>query len=118
MGLPHFEVATGNIDGVNTTFFTSVPYQPQFTAVFLNGQLKRPDFDDGWTEISPVTGRFDLDQAPLVGDVVQVFFVDTSTAPTQEVLALSGLVEEVEDLAGQVIEVGGQLMGTLEVCGG
>lgn len=119
MGLPHFEVAAGFIDGVNKTFFTSLPYTPGFTAVWLNGQLKRPDFGDGWTETTPATGRFDLQQAPLVGDVVQVFFVDAiaHTEVCQEVTPLVGVIEEIDELSGALNEVG-ILQGTLEVCGG
>lgn len=82
MPIPHFEVPTGVVDGVNKTFYTSLPYSPRSTAVFLNGQLKRQDFEDGWVETDPSSGRIDLREAPKISvgpDVVQVFYLDTTT---------------------------------------
>lgn len=120
MGLPHFEVASGTIDGSNTTFFTSLPYQPGFTAVWLNGQLKREDFADGWAETSPATGQFDLDQAPRVGDVVQVFFVEAdgiSTNVCQEVSPLQGIIDDTDNLVGTLAEeCASMLYGVIDVC--
>lgn len=83
MAQPQFEVLAGTIDGVNTTFLTSVPYTPGTTAVFINGQLRRPDLDDGWLETDPPTGTLDFKIAPIVGDVVQAFFMDTLPVPAQ-----------------------------------
>jgi len=74
---PKFEVASGAIDGVNKTFFVSVPYAPNTTAVFLNGAALRKDYANGWVETDSVTGKVDLNEAPIVGDVVQVFFAYT-----------------------------------------
>jgi hypothetical protein len=83
MAQPQFEVLTGTIDGVNTTFTTSVPYTPTTTAVFVSGQLKRPDLDDGWLETDPTTGTIDFKIAPIVGDVLQAFYLDTLPVPAQ-----------------------------------
>lgn len=84
MPQPRFESAFGLIDGVNTTFTVSVPYRAMSTAVFINGQLKKPTNSDGWIESSPGTGEVELLEAPLVGDQVQVFFIDTSPYTVEE----------------------------------
>lgn len=108
-----FEVASGVIDGVNTTFTISAPYVPLSVNVFLNGQLKRRDFADGWTETNPAAGVITLAEPPIDGDVVQVFYVDASpnaASDTVEVCPLVGTLVEVEMLAGglaPVQEVGG-----------
>ena len=82
MPLPHFEVPTGVIDGVNTVFNVSQAYRPGTTAVFLTGLLLRADYDDGWTESDPSTGEITLKEPPRVTkitpDVVQVFYIDLS----------------------------------------
>lgn len=101
-----FEVASGVIDGVNTVFSVSAPYVPLSVNVFLNGQLKRKDFADGWVETNPATGVITLGEPPIDGDVVQVFFVDGS--PNQpsdvvEVCPLVGTLVEVEVLAGSLV---------------
>lgn len=118
MALPHFEVASGPIDGVNQVFTVSVGYAVGSTAVFLNGQLKRVDFADGWVESNPAGGEVTLDQAPLVGDVVQMFFLDMSPAlPGEEVTPLFGIIDEIDELSGQLLEVC-PIIGVLEACDG
>lgn len=74
MSLPKFEVATGAIDGVNTTFYVSVPYAPNTVAVLLNGMALRKDYANGWIETDPTLGKLNLKEAPLLGDIIQVFF--------------------------------------------
>lgn len=74
MSLPRFEVASGTIDGVNTTFYVSVPYAPNTVAVLLNGMAVRKDYANGWIETDPTLGKLDLKEAPLQGDILQVFF--------------------------------------------
>lgn len=66
------ETATGPVNGVNRDFYVSVQYVPGSTEVFLNGQAKRKNWVDGWTEMGPNYVR--LNQAPQPGDVVQVYF--------------------------------------------
>lgn len=115
MPLPKFVVAVGAIDGVNTVFYTGEPYRPGSTAVFINGQLKRSDFDDGWVETDPVAGRVDLTEAPrgTTGpgtyqwtDVVQIFFLDTSLVlPGEEVTPLFGKIEAVEELEAHLVDI-------------
>ena len=66
------EVATGPVDGVNTTFYTSAMYVPGSLQVWLNGQMKRADLQDGWVEQG--ADKFKLNEAPVAGSVVQVYF--------------------------------------------
>lgn len=103
--LPTFEVAVGVIDGVNVAFTTpsAIPYRAGSVAIFINGQLKRGDYADGWVETNPGTGLVTLDEAPQVGDVVQIFFINDH-APgidSEELSPLQGKVEETEELSAQ-----------------
>jgi hypothetical protein len=107
MPVPRFEVPLGTVDGVNTTFFVSMPYQVGSTAVFLNGLLTERSLDDGWFETDPSTGEITLKEAPKsIGDcpdVIQVFYLDTSPAlPETEVTPLEGLLVPVGDLFGML----------------
>ena len=94
MPVPHYEVPSGVIDGINTVYTVSVAYQPGSVAVFLNGQLKRQDLDDGWTETGPAAGEVTLTEAPRsIGkcpDVLQIFFLDTTP------LAIEQTVERIK----------------------
>lgn len=117
MATPRFEVALGVSDGVNLVFFTpTAPYLPGSVAVFLNGQLKRADFMDGWAETNPVTGEVTLLIAPLPAafgnppDVVQIFYLDTATPPAvtpdTEITVLHAVVlDTVDVLSGHLVEV-------------
>lgn len=109
MATPRFEVLSGTIDGVNTTFTVSTAYQPGSLAVFINGLLMRRDLEDGWTETDPATGTLDLKEAPEVGpsgggdpDVLQAFFLDTapSIIEVREVCPLIGRIEDPFKLEG------------------
>jgi len=128
--LPKFEVASGVVDGVNQIFSVSSPYSPNSVAVFLNGQLKRADFADGWVELSPSTGLVQLLIAPLPGDgmnpddVVQIFYLDPSVVGLveKEVSPLVGVIRvssglrghvQADELAG-VLDPYGTLGGSLE----
>jgi hypothetical protein len=93
--VPRLETPIGAIDGVNRVFTVSEAYTPGSTNVFLNGQLKRADFGDGWAELSPAAGTVELAEAPLVGDVVQVYFLDT-TSP--------GVETQIEELEGVLVD--------------
>jgi hypothetical protein len=66
------EVAQGPVNGVNCDFYTSAPYIQGSTEVFLNGQAKRKDWEDGWMEMG--ARRVRLKQAPQTGDVVEVYY--------------------------------------------
>jgi len=105
MPIPRFEVPSGVIDGVNTVFTVSVAYQMGTTAVFLNGQLMRADFADGWVETDPAGGQVTMNIAPQDLDVVQVFFIDTSPKGIEdEVTPIQGILVTDEDLLGRLAE--------------
>lgn len=70
---PRIETPTGTADGVNRIFYTSVSYRPGTPRVFLNGQLKRNDIDDGWVELG--SNKVQLDEAPESLDVVQIYYI-------------------------------------------
>jgi len=42
------EDAIGDIDGLNTNFSTSKIYIKGSLKVFINGMLRKSDWDDGW----------------------------------------------------------------------
>lgn len=105
MPIPRFEVPSGAIDGANTVFNVSVPYQPGSTAVYLNGLLQEPSLDDGWVETDPATGEITLKEAPRASgpcpDVLQVFFLDTSPQLPESVIdSIRGTIEPVGELEG------------------
>jgi hypothetical protein len=106
MSIPRFEKLIGDIDGVNTTFTTSVPYQSGTIAVMLNGQLKDRTFDDGWIGTDPSSGIVDLKEAPIVGDTVWAFYLDTSpTLPEAEIIEVDVEVELVNDIEASIVLV-------------
>jgi hypothetical protein len=72
LGQPYIEVAIGTPNGVTTVFGTSAPYMPGSVQVFVNGVLKRKDFDDGWIEYA--SQKIKLKEAPLEGDTIQVYY--------------------------------------------
>lgn len=121
MPTPRYEVLSGTIDGANTSFTVSIPYQAGSSAVFINGVLMRLDLDDGWIETDPAAGLVNLKEAPRVGpsgdgcpDVLQMFFLDTSPAQLEQVTStLVGTIEPHGDLTGSLSpEV--TLVGALE----
>lgn len=116
MGLPSFEVATGVIDGINTVFTVSAAYRPRSTAVFLNGQLKRADYADGWAETDPAAGVVTLFEAPLEGDVVHVFYASALSEPLgaqEEVTAIVGRIKAIDEIAVKMSETS-ELRGALD----
>lgn len=70
---PRIEVPSGNINGANRDFLTSVDYRPGTVRVFLNGQLKAGALNDGWFELG--TNRVRLKEAPLTEDVIQIYYI-------------------------------------------
>ena len=128
MPTPRFEVLAGAINGANLVFTTSVPYSPGTTALYLNGQLLNPSGPlPAWVETSPATGTITFDpicHIPRVGDVVQMFFLDTVVDDTtvEEVCsfqvtlldtqaALRGLLFDEEIVAGSVVDDSEDLIG-------
>lgn len=94
---------------MNAVFTTTVPYIAGTLAVYLNGQLKRQDLDDGWLETSPGTGVFTMKEVPLAGDVVQCFYL---ALPASGSLIVQELVCP---LVGR-ISPDPRLIGVLRVC--
>lgn len=70
------ENAIGSVNNVNTTFYTTQPYLPNFFHVFLNGILVKKINDDGWIETDPANKVFNLKEAPLEGDQVDVLYLN------------------------------------------
>jgi hypothetical protein len=101
MPIPRYEQLSGTIDGINLVFTASMAYTAGSTAVFLNGQLILNTFAPGmpWTESNPALGEITFVGAihtPRTGDVVQMFFIDTSPVLPGEVIF--GIEGEIEDL--------------------
>jgi hypothetical protein len=105
VGYPRFEIPAGVIDGSNRTYTVSAAYRVQSTAVFVNGQLQRADFADGWSEVNPEAGVLLLTEAPLEGDVLQVFFINSGEGdlPESEVTPLKGTLKTTDDLSGRLV---------------
>lgn len=118
MSSPRFEVASGLIDGINTIFSASLPYTAGSTAVFLNGQLKKAANDDGWIETVPASGIFQMKVAPKVGDVVEVFYLDTMSDASQLEIACGvvGVIQEESAIQGQIEDVI-EVTGSISICG-
>jgi len=106
VAIPIFEVPTGVIDGVNTTFTVSSAYVVGSTAVYLNGQLKVKTFLDGWTETDPLAGIITLTEAPLDGDVIQIFYIGEtpSSQIDEEIIPLESTIEIEDDVVSYLIE--------------
>jgi hypothetical protein len=112
VSIPRFELAAGVVDGINLIFTTPTAYIAGSVAVFLNGQLKRSDFMDGWTETSPSTGTITLGMPPEPAangnpdDVVQVFYLEAGVLPLPEteVTPLRGTIRTSQDIFGQLQE--------------
>jgi hypothetical protein len=108
--LPRFEVPSGSIDGVNTTFVVSRAYVPGSTALFWNGLLMVGSFEDGWDEVDPVLGVVATRVPPMAtgqSDVLQVFYLDASFGPggeAEEVASLCGTLRAVDVLRPTLIE--------------
>jgi len=112
MAVPTFEVPTGAINGTNTVFITSVAYKAGSTAVFVNGLLRVGSDDDGWVETDSTTGTITLTTAPLTGDIVQVFYLDTTPDVADSYCELTGTLEDTTAISGS-LETSGTISGTL-----
>lgn len=70
---PLFEVAIGATDGFNRLFSVTQDYKADSPRVWLNGLMQRKDAIDGWVELG--NKKVLLNEAPHVGDVVQIYYV-------------------------------------------
>lgn len=70
------EKPTGAINGFNTSFATSLPYEPGTLRVWRNGLLIRSTDDDGPSETNPSAGAFELGRPPLSGDTLHARYIE------------------------------------------
>lgn len=91
-------LAQGLVDGFNRTFSVGEPYVPGSTAYILNGRIH----GQGFVELSPDGGTIQVDVAPLVDDVVQIFYWSRKIVPSPTVTRLSGVVDEPNRVEGVV----------------
>lgn len=93
------EIPTGTINGTNKTFTTARGYVGATLEVFINGLKQRRGAD--FTETTPSSGTFTMDEAPLTGDSIFVNYsynlnpssnadtvdgINASTTPTANTL--------------------------------
>lgn len=82
MGIPRIDDVTGVVDGVNRVFTTPNPYVSGTLVVMVNGRQRDRDLENGWTELDPAIGTFEMNVAPLppqgavddVGDLVSAYY--------------------------------------------
>jgi hypothetical protein len=75
-GDEQFETPSGNIDGANVDYTTSLSYQAGTLRVWLNGILVRAGDDDGWVEDDPGAGTFHMNDAPRMYDQLVVRYIE------------------------------------------
>jgi hypothetical protein len=63
-------------DGLRSVFSTPTPYLAGSVLVFINGQLKRKDLDDGWEELG--TPKVQLKEIPRADETVQLYYVEVT----------------------------------------
>lgn len=66
------EVVSGVVDGFNNVFQTAQPYVTGSVQVFVDGQLRRQDYDDGWVEMGGK--KIALKVPPKIGCCVQAYY--------------------------------------------
>lgn len=69
-----YGVLAGTINGSNTTFTTSTPYETGTLKVYLNGQLLTQGSAEDWVETTPGSGTFDFNTAPESGDEITAYY--------------------------------------------
>lgn len=88
MASSRLEPAAGMVNGVNRVFSTPTYYRPGSLVVFLNGQQLKRQLDNGWVELDPSLGTFEMKLAPVgprpgslddPGDVLFAYY-DTEAA--------------------------------------
>lgn len=82
MGLPRIDNADGVVDGVNRVFAVPNPYVPGTLVAIVNGRQLDEDLENGWAELDPAAGTFELKVAPSApqtapddpGDLVSAYY--------------------------------------------
>jgi len=95
------EDLTSQIDGITDTFQTTFDYETGSLKIFINGQLKKREWEDGWVEMGGK--KFKVPEPPLVGDTLHVFYKDTLPTVSFKI-DLKGKLIEKEKLVGKLIE--------------
>lgn len=109
---------TGAVNGVNTVFTTTFPYQTNSLVVFVNGQAqgRYPEFCDGYRELDPLAGTFEIPEPPLnlqEEDKIQALYMDTTPPlPEEEVCQIKGTLVELVELEGS-LQATGDLLGAI-----
>ncbi len=103
-------LAQGVIDGVNCVFACGEPYVSGSVAYILNGRIhsaksaRGPENDFGFVELSPDAGTIQVDNAPVAGDVVQLFFWDRKVQPVPSVTHMAGILGADQKTTGVLRE--------------
>jgi len=118
MSISWIKPLDGVIDGVNRTFFVPAaftPVVPGSEAVFVRTLLRRKDYDDGWTVVDYATGEILLNEAPLAGDIVDMFFQQEVTGPLTTTVAgpLIGSISKASESLSGVLGTAAPLQGLL-----
>lgn len=82
MGLARIDEAIGAVDGANRVFATPFPYVAGTLIAILNGRQLDDSLDNGWVELDPNAGTFELKVAPSgprtspddPGDLVSAYY--------------------------------------------
>lgn len=67
-----FKTALGVVNGINTVFETGERYVAGTLQVWVGGFLLEPSGAQGWQELNSTS--FQLTQAPIIGQVVRVYY--------------------------------------------
>jgi len=74
LSYPRIKEIVGLIDGFNQDFATVAPFVTGTLQIWHNGVLLRDDLDNGFTEVDPPNGLFQMKLAPRAGDVLYSFY--------------------------------------------
>ena len=70
-----YGVLTGSVNGTNRDFTVSLgEYISGSLLVFKNGVLQTQGSSENWIELTPASGTFRINTAPLTGDVIDVYY--------------------------------------------
>lgn len=98
-------VAQGLINGLNRVFLTGEPYVSGSTAYILNGRIHSQGTLDsrfGYVESNSDTGEITVNEAPVDGDVVLIYFQDRRVAPVPKVQTIIGVTASSMPILGVV----------------
>ncbi len=103
MPVPRYDVPAGAIDGVNRVFTTLAAYSVGTVQVFRTGQLLVAS--TSLVETDSALGLVTLVTAPIAGDTIHLFYLDTSPGvPATAIQAITGVIEEltIEGILGAI----------------